>query len=337
MSPIPPVVTPPPALGTARRVALLHRMAWICAVLVLVITSLSAFIRLSKAGLGCEPWPQCYGQELRAQQQGAEPAPADAATAAARLAHRVIASTALVLILVMVMTALASRPALWPEGRLTLWLLFLALFLAVLGRWTSDARLPAVTLGNLLGGFALFAVSVRLALATAAPFSTARPASHRLAPWVWLGAAVLMAQVALGGMVSAGNAGLSCAGFGGCDVSAGTWQALNPWVEPLTDAAQPTHPAGALVHVLHRAGALVVVAVLLPLALLAWRSGRRTPAALILLLLGLQGALGAGLVMGSLPLAVALAHNMLAALLLAVLLGLTAPRGHSAPALSPAL
>src|SRR3990167_8624626 len=113
------------ASSAGKRLALLHRMAWICAVFVLVITSLSAFLRLSKAGLGCEPWPQCYGQELRAQQQGAEPAPA-----AARLAHRVIASTALLLILVMVMTALASRPALWPEGRMTLWLLFLALFLA---------------------------------------------------------------------------------------------------------------------------------------------------------------------------------------------------------------
>src|SRR3990167_6360490 len=181
-----PVAPQLSATSAGKRLTLLHRMAWICAVLVLVITSLSAFIRLSKAGLGCEPWPQCYGQELRAQQQGAEPAQADAATAAARLAHRVIASTALLLILVMVMTALASRPALWPEGRLTLWLLFLALFLAVLGRWTSDARLPAVPLGNLLGGFAMFAVSVRLALVTSRP-PTSSPAPDRLAGWACWG------------------------------------------------------------------------------------------------------------------------------------------------------
>lgn len=330
-------VAPHSAPGASKRLALLHRMAWICAVFVLVITSLSAFLRLSKAGLGCEPWPQCYGQELRAQQQGAEPAQADTAEAAARLAHRVIASTALLLILVMVMTALASRPALWPEGRMTLWLLFLALFLAVLGRWTSDARLPAVTLGNLLGGFAMFAVSVRLALTTAAPSSTASPAPCRLAPWAWLGAAVLMAQVALGGMVSAGQAGLSCPELGGCDVSAGTWQALNPWVEPLTDAAQPHHPAGALVHVLHRASALLVVAVLVPLALLAWRSGRRTSAVLMWGLLGVQAVLGVALVVGGLPLPLALAHNMVAALMLAVLLGLTAAPGYRPPTLSPAL
>ena len=99
-------------------------------------------------------------------------------------------------------------------------------------------------------------------------------------------------------------------------------------MEPLTDAAQPHHPAGALVHVLHRAGSLLVVAVLLPLALLAWRCGRRSSAGLILALLGVQAALGVALVADGLPLWIALAHNMVAALMLAVLLGLTAPPGR---------
>ena len=323
-----PPEAPSQAASILRRQVLLSRMAWVCAVLVLLITSLSAFIRLSKAGLGCEPWPQCYGQVLRAQQQGAAPAEADTATATARLAHRVIASTALVLVLVMVMTALASRPALWPEGRVALWLLFLALFLAVLGRWTANARLPAVTLGNLLGGFAMFALSVRMALA-ARQVPSAADVPPLLTRWAWTGAAVLMAHVALGGLVSAGHAGLSCPDLAGCDVGAGSWRALNPWLEPSIDAAQPHHPAGALVHALHRAGALVVCAVLLPLAWLAWRSGRRRSAALLVGLLGVQGALGAGLVVLGLPLAVALAHNVTAALLLAVLLGLTARTARS--------
>ena len=48
---------------------LLQRMAWVCAVMVLLIMSLSAYLRLSKAGLGCEPWPQCYGQALRTPQR----------------------------------------------------------------------------------------------------------------------------------------------------------------------------------------------------------------------------------------------------------------------------
>jgi len=315
-------------------------MAWVCAVMVLVITSLSAFIRLSKAGLGCEPWPQCYGQELRTQQQGEPAAEVGTATAAARLAHRIIASSALVLVLVMVMAALASRPALWPQGRMALGLLLLALFLAVLGRWTANARIPAVTLGNLLGGFAMFALSVCMALAagrTQASRVAHATAQAPMVRWGWLAAAVLVLNVALGGMVSAGNAGLSCAELSGCDLSQGSWQALDPWHEPRIDAAQPHHPAGAWVHALHRAGGLAVVVVLLALGAAAWRAGRRGAAAAVFGLLALQAALGVGLVLGSLPLGVALAHNVVAALLLAVVLGLATVGSRSAPALSPAL
>ena len=39
----------------------------------------------------------------------------------------------------------------------------LALFLAVPGRWTANVRAPAVTLANLLAGFAMLAISWRLA------------------------------------------------------------------------------------------------------------------------------------------------------------------------------
>jgi heme a synthase len=331
---MPPSLLSSPADPVQRRVLLLRRMAWICAVLVLVITSLSAYIRLSKAGLGCEPWPQCYGQQLRAQQQGEPPLQADAATAGARLAHRVIASSALLLVLVMVMAAVASRPVLWPQGRLALGLLGLALFLAVLGRWTAHARIPAVTLGNLLGGFVMFAVSVRMALTGRLDSIPGGP-PPRLARWAWLGAALLLAQVALGGLVSAGQAGLSCTGLTGCDLSAGSWDAFNPWAEPQTNAALPNHPAGAWVHVLHRVGGLVVVAVLLPLAAFAWRGGLRVAALLLLALLAAQIGLGVALVTLGLPLAAALAHNMAAALLLAVLLGI--PVLVRSPRLSPAL
>ena len=55
---------------TDRRLHVLRRLALLCAVMVLAVTSLSAFLRLSKAGLGCADWPACYGQDLRHLQQG---------------------------------------------------------------------------------------------------------------------------------------------------------------------------------------------------------------------------------------------------------------------------
>jgi cytochrome c oxidase assembly protein subunit 15 len=213
-------------------------------------------------------------------------------------------------------------------------LLGLALFLAVLGRWTAHARIPAITLGNLLGGFVMFAVSVRMALTGRLESIPGGP-PPRLACWAWLGAALLLAQVALGGLVSAGQAGLSCTGLTGCDLSAGSWHAFNPWAEPQTNAALPNHPAGAWVHVVHRIGGLVVVAVLLPLAAFTWRGGLRAVALLLLALLAAQIGLGVALVTLGLPLAAALAHNMAAALLLAVLLSI--PVLVRSPRLSPAL
>ena len=144
----------------------------------------------------------------------------------------------------------------------------------------------------------------------------------------------MLAQVALGGLVSTGHAGLSCPAFGACDLGAGSWQALAPWVEPPAGAL-PTHAGGALVHVLHRAGALLLAAVLLVLARHAWRRGQRTAAMLLAGLPALQVALGLALVALDLPLALALAHNLAAALLLAVLLGISVPQRN--PMLPPAL
>jgi heme a synthase len=306
---------------SARRVRLLRRMALLCAALVLVITSLSAFLRLTQAGLGCADWPQCYGRALAAQQQGMPVATDGArATALARLAHRVAASAALLLIVVMAMTCLATRPAWWRAGRLALALLALALLLALLGRFSSGARVPAVAIGNLLGGFLMLALAWRLVRDTAPHSAAAAPPLRSLAR---LCIVLLLAQIALGGLVSAGLAGRACPELlAGCTTSGLSWQALDPWREPLLDTARPGHTAGALLQQVHRLGALLVVGLLLPLGLAAWRRGPRRAGGVLLGLLALQLALGAGLVVRDLPLALALGHNLVAALLLATLFDL---------------
>lgn len=303
-----------------KRISLLVKVAWACAALVLAITTLSAFIRLSQAAVGCEPWPQCHtvGAPHAAREAPMTP---DGAVAAARIAHRVTAVAALLLVIALVMTTLSRAPALWREGRIALALLALALFLAILGRWSTGARVPAVMLGNLLAGFAMFAVSYRLAR-TAGRQAVAPVRQDRLVRWARLGLALLVIQITLGGLVSAGRAGPSCPQLLACDMAAGSWQFLNPWHETTVAAADPANAAGALIHGLHRLGALATAAVLLPLGAAAWRDGRHAGAAVIVLLL-LQGALGALLVVQNLPLAMALAHNVVAALLLAAVLGLT--------------
>jgi heme a synthase len=263
-----------------------HRLAWACAVLVLAITSLSAFIRLSRAGLGCEPWPQCHVQRAGMTAERLEALDAPVVTAA-RIAHRVVASAALLLVIALLMVTLRQQPALWSEGRIALALLALALFLAVLGRMGGASRAPAVALGNLLGGFAMFAVSVRLLAGSAGR----APVLRR---WTLAAIALLVLQVASGGLVSVQQAGSGC-----------TQSSLCRW---------------------HVAGAAAVVVLLLPLALLAWRHGRRRLGAAIAGLVLLQPALGLLLPALGLPMALALAHNVTAALMLAALLALLPPR-----------
>ena len=294
----------------------LRRLALLCVLMVLAVTSLSAYIRLSKAGLGCAAWPQCYGQSLRQLQQGvAASADERTATAAARLAHRVAAVTALLLVVTMVMVCFGTRPVLRAEGAMALALLALALFLAVLGRWSSGARVPAVAMGNLLGGFAMLALAARLAVAGR---SSRVP---RLRVLVAAATLLLLVQVALGGLVSASYAGLSCGGWADCLQAAHRigWDTLNPWREPVLGTLPPINPAGALAQALHRGLALILVAVLLPLAVAALRRGRPRSGALLLILIVAQAAVGLAMVQGSLPLALALLHNLLAASLLATL------------------
>ena len=300
---------------------MLRRMAWLCTVLMLATISLSAFMRLSQAGLGCADWPACYAQNLRAVQLD-EPAPSGHGVAAARLAHRVIASLTLLLVIMMAMTTLATKPVLKRAGALSLALLLLALGLAVLGIATPGARLPAVAMGNLLGGFVMLALCWRLA-------ASARPqgAAAGLGLWAIAGLALLCAQLAGGALVSASYAALSCGDLADCTRAAAAagwdWSLLNPWREPVVEAtALPVNAASAFALWLHRVGAVVVLPVLALLGLAAWRRGRRRGGAALLLLAALQGALGLLIVATGLPLAAVLAHNLIAALLLATLVRL---------------
>lgn len=310
---------PPSSSIDARRThRWLPRLAWLCAAMMLVITSLSAFVRLVNTGVGCSPWPGCYGLLASGALPGALPGASEGAVATARAAHRVVASGSLVLILVMLSVSLQQRlrRQMWHAAGL----LALALFLAGLGIATRSSLAPAVTLGNLLAGFCMLVLSVRLARLSETP-QVASP----LVPWAWAALVLALVQAALGAMVSSGHAGLSCPAWGLCDVSQASWQSLNPWISPPAGTSA-SHAGGALIHLLHRACGLALLGFL---AIMAWRAMRaRRPwvAGALVALPVVQILLGLGLVARELPLMGTWAHNLLAALLLALLAALTTAR-----------
>jgi len=282
---------------TTARLSSLRRIAIACAVLMLAITSLSAYIRMARIGLGCAPWPECYVQ------RAAMPAEAVAAldgqaVVVARIAHRVTASAAMLLVIALLLKTLAQQPALWRQGRLALALLAIALFLAVLGRMAGDSRSPPVILGNLLGGFAMFALSVRMVQATLGAWTPAAGA-QRLRPWTLAALVLVLLQAGLGGMVSGEHVVHGCGESALCG--------------------------------LHRIGGLAVGAALLGLGAAAWRAGLRAGAVAGLLAV-LQVGLGWMLAGQAAPLALALAHNVVAVLLLASLLALLPPAQARWPA-----
>jgi len=135
---------------------------------------------------------------------------------------------------------------------------------------------------------------------------------------------VLMGQIALGALTSGSFAGQSCLGMLEClraaDAAHWPWAMLDPWREPAWNAdSLPVNAGAAVTQLVHRVGAVVMVLLLAPLAALALRDGRRREAWAVLLLLALQLALGAWMVGTGLALPLALAHNLMALLLLATL------------------
>ncbi|MBS0403864.1 MAG: COX15/CtaA family protein, partial [Proteobacteria bacterium] len=159
----------------------------------------------------------------------------------------------------------------------------------------------------LLGGFAMLALSVRLA----APRRWAVTPAVRA--WLWAAAVALLAQIVLGGLASTTGSILSCDGLADCwRAAAGQgWAALDPW-------RLPGSAAGAPVQWLHRVVTGAVLLLALPLAwhlrrIDAWGAGVLAAALLALAMLG-PVMVGAGFAFG-----LALAHNQLAAIALAAL------------------
>ena len=154
---------------------------------------------------------------------------------------------------------------------------------------------------------------------------------------VLLAACLALVVIVVGAYVRLEGAGLGCPDWPGC---------YGPWLPPMdlqhafhrvrelgvTAAGAPlSHEALTAIHWTHRLGALITVLYLGGLAVVLLRApGLAVHGALLLTLLAAQAALGVANVVASQPLALAVAHNAGAALLLTivVVLNLTVFQRH---------
>jgi cytochrome c oxidase assembly protein subunit 15 len=300
-----------------------------------IVIVVGAYVRLEDAGLGCPDWPGCYGQLIGVPQQDHELARAkekfertvDVGRARKEMFHRYLAGTLGLLILAITVVAWCRREALGQSPFLPAALVVLVAFQAALGKWTVTMLLkPAIVTLHLLGGMATLGLLTWLALRQLPLKTLAAEASTRLRPWAGFALVVLIIQIALGGWVSANYAALACVDFPTCG---------SKWL-PQMDFRQAFHlvrelgmtaggaplsaEALSAIHWTHRLGALITLSVAGAVALVALRApALRVHGLALLALLVVQIGLGIANVVFRLPLALAVAHNAVAALLLAAL------------------
>jgi cytochrome c oxidase assembly protein subunit 15 len=310
----------------------LQSLAKVSLVLVIVLVTLSSYLRLDHSGIGCEPWPACYGNIGAAAET---PGVADAyerlldearqPLSWARPLHRLVASVLGVLILVTNMFALLKKS----QRILSLGLLLLTVFLAWLGIYSQGLHSPAVVMGNLCGGFAMLGLLGWMVLRKSKNDTTGSIPCRR---WALLAIALLGVQIFVGGLTSANFAASACQTVPDCH---GSWLP-GAAVATAFDLSR-THEIGDTgmvlggaerpeIHKLHRLiAALTVIAVLIA-GILAYNRGRklRIVGLVAISLVVIEFGLGVAAIMTGLPIAVAVAHNWLAALLLLALLKLFA-------------
>ena len=316
------------------------RLATLATILAFCVIVVGAFVRLTDAGLGCPDWPGCYGHitppdEAHELARVEEHFPGQEVVhhkAWHEMIHRYMASTLGLLIIVLAAVAWRNRAEPGQPVLLPVLLVFLVSFQGALGMWTVTMLLrPAIVTLHLIMGMATLALLGWLAINAHRRAGGVAPLGRGLRRWAAIGFVVLFMQIALGGWTSTNYAALHCMDFPTCQ---GQW-----W--PPTDFAAAfdiigehgvnyeggllDNDARVTIHLTHRLGAVVTALYLLALGVAAVRAdgGRlRRAGGLLLGLLVLQFGLGIANVLLSLPLALAVAHNGGAALLLLGLVNL---------------
>lgn len=317
----------------------LKHLKWLLSfalVLALFVVMLGAYTRLTHAGLGCPDWPGCYGKmvlpskanALSLAQQTFPEIPIESEKAWTEMAHRYAAGSLALLIFILGITCIVKRKQQerLPVG-LAISLMFLVIFQALLGMWTVTLKLlPVVVMAHLLGGILIFSCLARARLQLS--IVPAHEAS-KLKPWLYVAFAVAFLQIALGGWVSANYAGIACIGFPQCN---GFWWPQMHFSSGFNLFSEPgqNYQGGLLdsevrasIQVIHRVGAVITLFTVLGVSLLTVLSTSRRSLKILsmvaLCLVLTQFSLGILNVVYLLPLKVAVAHNGVAALLLATL------------------
>ncbi|MFT4937985.1 MAG: cytochrome c oxidase assembly protein subunit 15 [Paraglaciecola sp.] len=318
----------------------MKKLVLISILLAAVVIVLGAYARLTDAGLGCPDWPGCYGhflvpetdEHIAAAEQAFPDRPIEAEKAWNEMIHRYFASALGFVILIIFISSFFQRAYNRPI-KLPFFLLCLVIFQGALGMWTVTLNLlPIVVLGHLLGGFSVLACLFLLYLRmTPYRIPGGDHGMRNFGKYAVFGIFILICQIALGGWTSANYAAMACTELPICE---GNWYERIDMVGAFSipdvvnyEFGAHDYPQRMTMHILHRFGAVITFVYLCWLAIRLYAAAHsmliKQLSAFMVVVLGAQIILGVSNVVFSLPIAVAVLHNAVAACLLLVLVKLS--------------
>ncbi len=293
-----------------------------------VVIALGAWTRLVDAGLGCPDWPGCYGfvvfptteAEIALAESRFPQFPYEIDKAIPEVVHRYFAAALGFLAILLVYFAFKYQ---LPKKikAITSFLLFFICCQGLFGYLTVSLKLlPIIVTGHLFGGFITLSIFFYLFLQ-----STDGIKNYNIGHLKALGGVALFAliiQIFLGVWTSTNYASLACADFPTCQgkfiPEMDFYDGFN-----LAQEVGPNYLYGLLdnearvaIHYSHRISALVLTVIFLILISRLWFSSAAPMASTLGVILVTQISLGIMNVVYVLPLYIAIAHNLVAALLL---------------------
>lgn len=315
------------------------KLAFTATCLAFVVILLGAYTRLGDAGLGCPDWPGCYGHvgvpkhvdDVAAANQAYPERPVEAAKAWKEMTHRYFASTLGLLIFTLGIIAIKKRNEPRQPFKLPLFLMALVVFQGLLGMWTVTIKLhPTIVMSHLMGGLTTMSILWWLSLRSGQLFKSEQVKVtdfSALKSVALIGLVIVVLQVMLGGWTSSNYAALHCNEFPTC--TAGQYLPPMNFSEGFDfihefdknyEFGVMSNEARVAIHTTHRIGAVVTALFIIWLGIKilltpAYRPIKMMGIALLTVVI-FQFLLGVSNVVFSLPLAVAVAHNGGAAILI---------------------
>ena len=314
------------------------RLTLFATLLALIVVSFGAYTRLTDSGLGCPDWPGCYGtlsvpesiDQIEMAQAVYPDSPVEPEKAWIEMIHRYIAGILGVMILVITFMSIRLRDQINYSLKWPFFLLGLVIFQAALGMWTVTLLLkPAVVSSHLLGGMTVLGI---LTFLMHRNYGTHREnfVSNRFERKIIRFSLVLLfIQIALGGWTSTNYAALACTDYPTCHGS------LIPEMDfsnaftifrelGVTSLGEPLSlEALHAIQWVHRVGAIVLLGYLLFVAyILKVNQGFNMWRNILILVISLQFIIGIANLLLHLPIVLATLHNLGAALLVVILVGI---------------